>query len=83
MTHRRYGFRREPFSSEQSIVANFAPARNGAYNIKYAGQFTRVFGKYDLRVAAQYYGPQLLYNFFGLGNNTARTWPRRTPTAGP
>ncbi|WP_229748980.1 metallophosphoesterase [Hymenobacter frigidus] len=71
VTHRRYAFRREPFSSEQSIVANFAPARNGAYNIKYTGQFTRVFGKYDLRVAAQYYGPQLLYNFFGLGNNTA------------
>ena len=71
VTHRRYGFRRDPFSSEQSITANFAPARNGAYNIKYVGQFTRVFGKYDLHVAAQYFGPQLLYNFFGIGNNTA------------
>ena len=71
VTHRRYGFRRTPFSSEQSIVANFAPARSAAYNIKYTGQFTRILGKYDLRVAAQYYGPQLLYNFFGLGNNTA------------
>ena len=71
VTHRRYGFRRAPFSSEQSIVANFAPARSAAYNIKYTGQFTRILGKYDLRVAAQYYGPQLLYNFFGLGNNTA------------
>ena len=71
ITHRRYAFRREPFSSEQSLTANFAPARNGAYNFKYAGQFTRVFGQYDLRVAAQYYGPQLLYNFFGLGNNSA------------
>jgi len=71
ITHRRYGFRREPFSSEQSLVANFAPARNGAYNLKYTGQFTRVFGKFDLHLAAQYYGPQLLYNFFGIGNNTA------------
>jgi len=71
ITHRRYGFRREPFSSEQSLTANIAPARNGAYNLKYTGQFTRLIGKYDLRVAAQYYGPQLLYNFFGLGNNTA------------
>ncbi len=71
VTHRRYGFRREPFSSEQSVVADFAPARNGAYNIKYTGQFTRLFGKNDLRVSAQYYGPQLLYNFFGIGNNTA------------
>ena len=71
ITHRRYGFRREPFSSEQSLTANFAPARNGAYNLKYTGQFTRLIGKYDLHVAAQYYGPQLLYNFFGIGNNTA------------
>ncbi len=69
ITHRRYGFRREPFASEQTLVANFAPARQ-AYNIRYTGQFTRVFGKNDLRVAAQYYGPQLLYNFFGLGNDT-------------
>ena len=69
ITHRRYGFRRDPFSSEQSLVANFAPARD-AYNFKYTGQFTRMFGKNDLRVAAHFYGPQLLYNFFGIGNNT-------------
>ncbi|MCC3153283.1 metallophosphoesterase [Hymenobacter sp. BT770] len=70
ITHRRYGFRREPFSSEQSIAANFAPARD-AFNLKYTGQFTRLIGKYDLHIASQYYGPQLLYNFFGIGNNTA------------
>ena len=69
ITHRRYGFRRDPFSSEQTLTANFAPARD-AYNLRYLGQFTRLFGRYDLRVAAQYYGPQLLYNFFGLGNNS-------------
>jgi hypothetical protein len=69
VTHRRYGFRREPFSSEQTIAANWAPARE-AYNIKYTGQFTRIFGKTNLHINAQYYGPQLLYNFFGIGNNT-------------
>ena len=69
ITHRRYGFRRDPFSSEQSLSANFSPARD-AYNVRYLGQFTRMFGKNNLRVAAQYYGPQLLYNFFGLGNDT-------------
>ena len=67
--HRRYGFRREPFSSEQTLTANFAPARE-AFNLRYQGQFTRVFGHIDLHVAAQYYGPQLLYNFFGLGNDS-------------
>ena len=70
VTHRRYAFRREPFASEQTLVANYAPARE-AYNIRYTGQFTSVFGgKTDLHVAAQYYGPQLLYNFFGIGNNS-------------
>jgi hypothetical protein len=69
VTYRHYGFRREPFSWEQSITANFAPARD-AYNIRYRGQFTRIFKNTDLRVAAQFYGPQLLYNFFGIGNNT-------------
>ncbi len=69
ITHRRYGFRRDPFGSEQTLTANFAPARE-AYNLRYAGQFTRVFGHTDLHVAAQYYGPQLLYNFFGLGNDS-------------
>lgn len=70
VTHRRYAFRREPYSSEQSLTANFAPARE-AYNLRYTGQFTSVFGgKTDLHVASQYYGPQLLYNFFGLGNNS-------------
>jgi len=70
VTHRRYAFRREPFGSEQSLTANFAPARE-AYNMRYSGQFTSVFGgKTDLHVVSQYYGPQLLYNFFGIGNNT-------------
>jgi hypothetical protein len=70
ITHRRYAFRREPFSSEQSLTANFAPARQ-AFNLRYIGQFTSVFGgKTDLHVVSQYYGPQLLYNFFGLGNNS-------------
>lgn len=71
ITHRRYAFRREPFSSEQTLVANFAPSVQNAYNLRYVGQFTSVFGgKTNLRVASQFYGPQLLYNFFGLGNNT-------------
>ena len=70
VTHRRYAFRREPFGSEQTLTANFAPTRQ-AYNLRYSGQFTSVFGgRTDLHVASQFYGPQLLYNFFGIGNNT-------------
>ena len=70
VTHRRYAFRREPFGSEQTLTANYSPARD-AYNLRYSGQFTSVFGgKTDLHVASQFYGPQLLYNFFGIGNNS-------------
>jgi hypothetical protein len=73
VTHRRYAFRREPYSSEQTLTANYAPARD-AFNLRYTGHFISVFGgKTNLRVNSQYYGPQLLYNFFGIGNNTQNT----------
>ena len=68
-TYRTYGFRREPFATEQTLVANWAPARD-AYNIRYTGAFTRVLGAYDLKITSQLYGPQLLYNYFGLGNDS-------------
>lgn len=68
-TLRTYGFRREPFATEQTLVANYAPARQ-AYNIRYTGVFTDVLGKYDLRIDSRLYGPQLLYNYFGKGNDT-------------
>jgi outer membrane protein assembly factor BamA len=41
--------------------------------VRYNGVFTDLFGKYDLRLTSQLYGPQLLYNFFGLGNDTRNT----------
>ncbi|MCC2547297.1 metallophosphoesterase [Hymenobacter sp. BT175] len=69
VTYRTYGFRKAPFATQQTLVANYAPARE-AYNVRYTGAFTDVIGKYDVRVDAQFYGPQLLYNFFGIGNNT-------------
>jgi len=71
-TYRTYGFRRAPFATEQTLVANWAPSRN-AYNIRYTGTFIDVLGKYDLKINSQLYGPQLLYNFFGLGNDSRNT----------
>ena len=69
VVYRTYGFRKEPYSTEQSLAANYSPSQQ-AYNVRYLGHFVDVFGKNDLRVTAQLYGPQLLYNFFGLGNDT-------------
>lgn len=51
------------------MAANFAPATS-AYNIKYSGEFKEAIRKYDLAIQAAYFGPQLLYNYFGIGNNT-------------
>ncbi|OUJ75785.1 metallophosphoesterase [Hymenobacter crusticola] len=75
VTYRHYGFRRKPFASEQSLVANYAFSQS-AYNVRYRGQFTDVFGKLDLNVNSQLYGPQLLYNYFGLGNDTKNEAPK-------
>ncbi|KAA9325002.1 metallophosphoesterase [Adhaeribacter soli] len=70
IVHRRYKFRKEPFAAEHILVANFAPATS-AYNIRYKGEFSQVVrNKYDATVQAAYFGPQLLYNYFGIGNNT-------------
>ncbi|RSK46757.1 hypothetical protein EI293_03570 [Hymenobacter perfusus] len=70
--YRTYGFRKAPYATEQSLAANYSPSQS-AYNVRYLGHFVDVFGKTDLRLTAQLYGPQLLYNFFGLGNDTRNT----------
>ncbi|QNH62679.1 metallophosphoesterase [Hymenobacter sediminicola] len=69
VVYRTYGFRKEPYASEQSLAANYSPSQQ-AYNVRYLGHYVDVIGKYDLRVNAQFYGPQLLYNYFGEGNDT-------------
>ncbi|WP_232066242.1 metallophosphoesterase [Hymenobacter sp. BT18] len=68
-TYRTYGFRREPFATEQTLAANYAPGRQ-AYNVRYTGTFTDVIGDLNLNINSQLYGPQLLYNYFGKGNDT-------------
>ncbi|GAA3918728.1 metallophosphoesterase [Hymenobacter algoricola] len=68
-TYRTYGFRKTPFATQQTLAANYAPSRD-AYNVRYTGKFTEIFGNFNLNVNSQLYGPQLLYNFFGIGNDT-------------
>ncbi|MBC6610913.1 metallophosphoesterase [Hymenobacter sp. BT507] len=77
VTYRTYGFRRNPFATEQTLVANWAPSRN-AYNIRYTGTFVDVLGKFDLKINSQLYGPQLLYNYFGKGNDSRNILAEQT-----
>ncbi|RIY10083.1 hypothetical protein D0T11_10925 [Hymenobacter rubripertinctus] len=67
--YRTYGFRKAPYATEQSLAANYSPSQS-AYNVRYLGHFVDIFGDLDLRITSQLYGPQLLYNYFGEGNDT-------------
>ena len=65
---RTYGFRKQPFASEQKL--NFLFAFNHAsYQINYSGEFNSVFHNKDVLVHANLVDPAL-NNFFGFGNET-------------
>ena len=65
---RTFGFRKEPFASDNRISGIYAP-HGGAYQIRYHGEIVNLFGKADLVLDGQLVNPTL-NNFFGLGNNT-------------
>ena len=62
---RRYGFRKEPYKSEQKIVANYAAATR-ATNIRYFGDFTSVVGKWDVFARVDLNTLSYVSNFFGV-----------------
>lgn len=65
---RTYGFRKEPFASDNRVSAMYAP-QGGAYQVKYQGAIIGLIGKADLLLSGEMVNPTL-NNFFGLGNNT-------------
>ena len=69
LVYRRYKFRKEPFGVEHRLLGNYSFATN-AYNLRYTGTFTDVWRQWDLEFKASLNGPQLLFNFFGIGNDT-------------
>ena len=68
IARRTFGFRKEPFATDNRLGIFFAPQR-GAYSIRYKGEFNEILGKNDLVLIADLLNPAL-HNFFGLGNNT-------------
>jgi hypothetical protein len=68
-SRRTYGFRKEPYATDQKLVTLYAPIE-GAYQMRYNGTFNKVLFGNDLLVHMQYVNPTLS-NFFGLGNETA------------
>lgn len=65
---RGFGFRKEPYASDQKFSVLYSPT-NGAYRFRYFGDFVHLIGENDLVVYADMASPTL-NNFFGLGNNT-------------
>jgi hypothetical protein len=66
---RQEGFRKVPSSNTQQLVAAYSFS-TGAYRIRYAGEWRRIFPKTDLIVQALARAPNNTMNFFGRGNST-------------
>jgi hypothetical protein len=67
-SRRTYSFRKEPYSTDQKLVTLYAPVE-GAYQLKYAGTFNKIFFKNDILVRVDFVNPTL-NNFFGFGNES-------------
>lgn len=67
---KHYGFRKEPYSYDQSIIGNYAP-KTGAYTIRYAANFYSLFGpNNDVVLNANFNGPKYTFNYYGQGNSS-------------
>ena len=65
---RTYGFRKEPYATQQRISTLYA-INKGSYQAIYNGEFNHVIRGNDLLFNAEYVHP-VFNNFFGIGNNT-------------
>jgi hypothetical protein len=69
-SRRTYGFRKEPYATDNRLTGLYA-FRGTAYQIRYHGEFIDAINKLDMIIDADYRNPAL-NNFFGLGNETKR-----------
>lgn len=68
---RTYGFRKEPYSTNQRFSTLYA-ASKGAYQLRYNGIFNSVYAGKDLLINAELVNPTL-NNFYGFGNETVKS----------
>ena len=73
---RTYGFRNEPYATNQRLTTLIAPS-GFAYQVKYHGTFNRIFFKNDVVANVEIVNPTL-NNFYGYGNESSfdKTKPR-------
>ncbi|MES2747761.1 MAG: metallophosphoesterase [Bacteroidota bacterium] len=65
----RFGFERNPFSSQQQIKAAYYFATNG-YELTYRVEVAKIFKSLNLEVITGLQSPNFSQNFFGYGNET-------------
>ena len=70
LAKKHYSFRKQPYSSVQTLRGNFAP-KTQAYSISYQGIFYSLFKRNrDLVFQTSYNGPKYTFNYYGEGNST-------------
>lgn len=69
-TYTRYGFDRNPFSTQHTISAGYFFATQG-FDFEYNGEIANVIGKFNLGLNAIFTSPNYATNFFGIGNETS------------
>jgi hypothetical protein len=68
----RYGFKKEPYKSQQVFGGTFAFATK-SFKANYTGDFINALGRLDFYLDAYYKGQSYAFNFAGVGNDTKRT----------
>ena len=66
---RSFGFRKDPYATDQKLTTLISPTNDNAYQLKYKAEFNKILFKNDLVVNAEFVNPTL-NSFFGLGNQT-------------
>lgn len=64
-----FGFKKDPYATQQNLSLKYAVATNGL-SIAYQGEFVDLFGPFELGLDAEYQTPLYSRNFYGLGNES-------------
>lgn len=68
-TFTKYGFERNPFTSQHTLSGAYYFATEG-FDLNYKGEFANVVGNMNLGLKAHFTSPNFAMNFFGFGNET-------------
>ncbi len=70
-TWTKQGFKAEPFKWQHRALVSVA-FKTGAYNFHYSGKVNHVLGRTGFGLELDLLAPDYKFNYFGLGNTTAR-----------